>query len=67
MVIECLEIYMPLYNKEKYIKITAIIVAHIAHIINNYNKVLPIKVHIDAEKIRKIIEKVRLNSNDGKS
>ena len=47
MVIECLEIYMPLYNKEKYIKITAIIVAQI---INNYNKVLPIKVHIDAEK-----------------
>ena len=64
MVIECSELCMPLYNKEKYIEITDII---IPDIIGSYNEILPIKVHIDAEKTQKIIEKIKLSSNGGES
>ena len=51
MVIECLELCMPLHNKEKYIEITDVI---IPDIIGNYNEILPIKVHIDPEKTYKM-------------
>ena len=54
MIIECLELFMPLYYKEQYIEITDVI---ISDIIGNYNEILPIKVHIEAEKTQKIIEK----------
>ena len=42
MVIECLELCIPLYNKEKYIEIVDVI---IPNMIGNYNEILPIKVH----------------------
>ena len=50
MVIECLELCIPLHNKEKYIEIVDVI---IPNMIGNYNEILPIEVHIDAEKHEK--------------
>ena len=50
MVIECLEICLPLSNKERYIEITGII---IHDIVENYNEYLPFTVNMDSGKIRK--------------
>ena len=44
MVIECLEICLPLSNKERYIEITYII---IPNIVENYNEYLTFTVNID--------------------
>ena len=43
-----------------YIKLINII---ISNIIKNYNKYLPIKIHIDSSKIPKKIEKIELSRN----
>ena len=59
MIMECFESCIPSSKKaslEKYIELTDII---ISHIIENYNKYLPIKIHIDPSKIQKFIEKVK--------
>ena len=60
MVIECLEICLPLSKMlvQKNIKLT--------DIVENYNKYLPFKVNIDLEKTRKIIEKIK-NKNEGQT
>ena len=51
MVIECLEICLPLFNKERYIEITYII---ILDIVENYNEYLPFIVNMNSNKKEKI-------------
>ena len=56
MVMECLEICLPLSKKtstDKYIELTDII---ILDIVKNYNKYLPFRVTMDSETTRKIIK-----------
>ena len=63
MVMECVESSLPLFIKaseKKYIKLTDII---IPDIVDNYNEYLPFRVNLDAEKTRKIIEKITLSRN----
>ena len=63
MVMECLEISLPLSIKaspEKYIELTDII---IPDIVDNYNEYLPFQVNLDPEKTRKVIEKIKLCRN----
>ena len=60
MVMECLEISLPLSIKaslEKYIELKNII---ILDIVENYNEYLPFRVNLDPEKTRKVIEKIKL-------
>ena len=57
MIMECFEICLPLSNKanpEKYIELTDMI---IPNIIENYNEYLPIRIHINPNKIWDTIEK----------
>ena len=57
MVMECLEICLPISKKaspEKYIELMDII---IPDRVENYNEYLPFKVNLDLEKTRKVIEK----------
>ena len=66
MVMEYLEICLPLSKKaspKRYIKLTDII---IHDIVENYNKYLPFRVTMDSETIRKIIEKIK-NQNVGQT
>ena len=59
MIMECLEICLPISNKaslEKYIELTDII---IPDIVENYNEYLPFRVTMDSETTRKIIEKIK--------
>ena len=63
MIMEYLESILPLFIKaspEKYIELTDII---IPDIVENYNKYFPIRVNLDPEKIRKVIEKIKLSRN----
>ena len=63
MVMECLEISLPLSIKDspkKYIELTNII---IPDIVDNYNEYLPFQVNLDPEKTRKVIEKIKLCKN----
>ena len=48
MVIECLEICLPLFNKERYIEIIDII---ISDIVENYYENIPFTINMDSEKI----------------
>ena len=52
-----LEICLPLSNKERYVGLTNII---IPNIVENYNEYIPFRVNMGPEKIRKIIEKIKL-------
>ena len=66
MVIECLEICLPLSKNtslEKYIELTNIM---IHFVVENYNEYLVFKVTMDLEKTRKIIEKIK-NKNEGQT
>ena len=63
MVMECLEISLPLSTKaspEKYIELIDII---IPDIVENYNEYLLFSVNLDPEKTRKVIEKIKLCRN----
>ena len=64
MVIECLKICLPLFNKERYIEITDLI---ISDIVENYNEYLPFIVNMNSEKIKKIIEKIKNIKNEGQT
>ena len=60
MVMECLENCLPLSIKaspEIYIELTDTI---IHDIVNNYNEYLPLRINLDPETIRRVIEKKTL-------
>ena len=63
MIMECLEINILLSNTDRYRELMDII---IPNVIENYNKYLPIKIHIDLRKIREFVEKNK-NPNGGQS
>ena len=59
MVMECLEICLPLSKKaslEKYIELTNII---IPNVVENYNEYLPFKVNLDKKKNKKNNRKIK--------
>ena len=61
MVMECLEISLPLSIKaspKKYIELTDII---IPDIVKNYNEYIPFRVNLDPKKTRKVIENIKIS------
>ena len=63
MIMECLEINVPLSNIDKYIELTDII---IPKVIEKYNENLPIKIHIDSSRIQEFVGKIK-SPNEGQS
>ena len=60
MVMECLEISLPLSIKASSKKYIELIDITISNIVENYNEYLPFRVNLEPEKTRKVIEKIKL-------